>query len=94
MQKTTVSPRVRYFKTVSNSEFHTVDSGSQAMDSGFLVIVEIGFQIPFNSGIANSSAEFWILYPRVLDFASKYFPDFRMPCSTFIGKLNQLHKYC
>ena len=38
MQKTSVSPRVRYFKTVSDSEFHTVDSGSQAMDSGFLVL--------------------------------------------------------
>ena len=79
MQKKTVSPRVRYFKTVSDSEFHTVDSGSRAMDSGFLVIVELGFQIPFNSGIANSSAEFWIPNRRILDFASKYFPDSRIP---------------
>ena len=79
MQKTTVSPRVRHFKTVSDSEFHTVDSGSQAMDSGFLVIVELGIQIPFNSGIANSLAEFWIPNRRILDFTSKYFPDSGMP---------------
>ena len=51
------------------------------MDSGFLVlyIVELGFQISFNSGIANPSAEFCLPNPRALDFASKYFPDFRMP---------------
>ena len=70
MQKTTVSLRVRYFKTVSDSEFHTVDSGSQAMDSGFLVIVELGFQISFNSDIANSWAEFWIPNPNWISQAN------------------------
>ena len=73
-QKITVSTHLRESKTVSESEFHTVDSGFLVLDSGFCQWnLDSGFQSLV--GFWNPQAVVQIPKPRIPD-SNQRFPGF------------------